>query len=62
MMSLADVMSRLVNLRQKYTKYIIDYLERFKEERNIAKIQPGKHCLDYLIKNITEHIKLEKYT
>ena len=62
MMSLADVMSLLVNLRQKENKDLLNYLERFKEERNIAKIQPGKHFLDSSIKNTTEYIKLEKDT
>ena len=46
MISLVDVMSILVNLRQKYNKDILDYLERFKEERNIDKIQLGNNLLD----------------
>ena len=61
MMALADVMSILFNLRQKDNKYLLDYLERFKEGRNIDKSQLGKNFLDSFIKNTTGYIKLEKY-
>ena len=46
MMSLTDVMSILVNLRQKEKIDILDYFERFQEESNIGKSQLGKHFLD----------------
>ena len=59
MMSLVDVMSILVNLRQNENKDILYYLEMFKKERNIANIQLGKHSLDSFTKNTTEYIKLE---
>ena len=58
-MSLADVMSRLVNLRQNYNKYLLYYLDRFKEERNTSKRNIETHFLDSFIKNTTDYIKLE---
>ena len=60
--SLADVMSRLVNPRQKENEDLLDNLQRFKKERNISKSQLGKPFLDSFIKNTTEYIKQEKDT
>ena len=59
-MSLEDLMSRLFNLSQKDNKDLLDYSERFKEERNISKTQIVKHFIYSFIKNTTEYIKLEK--
>ena len=50
MMSLAYVMSRLVNIRKKYNKDLLYYFERFKWERNTDKIQLWKHFLNSFIK------------
>ena len=61
-MSLIYEMSGLVNLRQKQNKDLLEYLEKFKEESNIAKSQLGKHFLYSLIKNTTEYIKPENGT
>ena len=53
MMSLADVISRLVDIRKKDNKYLLYLLERFKKECDIANIQLGKQLLDAFIKYTT---------
>ena len=58
MIPLTDVMSRLVNLRKKDNEYLLDYLERFKEESNIVNSQLWNQFLDLFIKNTTDYIKL----
>ena len=56
-LSLPDPMSRLVNLRQKYNEDLLDYLERFMEERNISNIR--KHTLNQKVKLVKMHMVLE---
>ena len=46
MISLTDVMSRLVNIKQKDSEDLLNYLERFKEKWIFLRRKLGKHFLD----------------
>ena len=55
MWGLAEILADLVNLRQKEDEDLITYLERFKQERNLAKSQLGYGFLDKFMENTKEY-------
>ena len=60
--SLIEAITRLLNLRQKENESLIDYLERFKQERNIASSQLGRGFLGSFVENTPEYIEADSLT
>lgn len=54
LLSLSESLAKVVNLRQLENEELIDYMERFKQERNIARSQLGKGFLDSFIEYTPE--------
>ena len=52
--TLAETISSLFNLRQIQDEKLVDYIERFNQEKQLVKTQLGKHFLDVFVTNTTE--------
>ena len=49
--TLAETLSSLFNLRQIQDEKMVDFIERFNQEKQLARFQLGKHCLDVFVGN-----------
>jgi hypothetical protein len=55
LMSMTDALTRLVNIKQMDTESLLDYVKRFKQQRDVAKSQIGKHILDKFVEQSEEY-------
>ena len=53
--TLAETLSSLFNLRQIQDEKLVDYIERFNQEKQLAKTQLGKNFLDVFVGNTKEY-------
>ena len=54
-LSLIEVLSGRLNMRQLGNESLVDYLERFEQERNVAKSQLGENFLDKFIEHLPDY-------
>ena len=52
--SLTEAMSRMLNIKQQEQEGLLDYVKRFKQNRDITKSHVGSDVLDKFIENMPE--------
>ena len=53
--TLAETLSSLFNMRQIQDEKLVDYIQRFNQEKQLIKTQLGKHFLDDFVTNTVEY-------
>ena len=56
-MSLTENLASLINMKQNENEQLVDYLERFEQDKMIIKSQLGKNLLDNFIQNYPDYDK-----